>query len=86
MDQLKRAVENSLFTYVKHQPNKSAESNPDIQIENEDQQTFLQNSVNTLKKRLEKERQIHKEDNINIMNDNIQLIGTINHLRIEVND
>jgi hypothetical protein len=37
MDQLKRAVENSLFKYVKDQPNKSSEANPDIAIENEDQ-------------------------------------------------
>jgi len=46
----------------------------------------LKNSVNTLKKRLEKESQVHKEDNLSIMNDNIKLIDMINKLRNEVTD
>jgi len=37
--------------------------------------------VSTLKKRLEKESQIHKEDNLNIMVDNINLIEMIKKLR-----
>ena len=42
--------------------------------------------MNTLKKRLEKESQVHKEDNLSIMNDNIKLIDMINKLRNEVTD
>jgi hypothetical protein len=43
----------------------------------------LENSVNSLKKRLEKETQIHKEDNNNIMMENMELINQISQLRIE---
>ena len=39
--------------------------------------------MSTLKKRLEKESQIHKEDNLNIMVDNINLIEMIKKLRTE---
>ena len=40
--------------------------------------------MDTLRRRLEKEGQIHKEDTLNIMNDNIKLIDMINRLRTEV--
>jgi hypothetical protein len=41
----------------------------------------MKTSVNTLKKRLGKETDIHCEDILNIMNENIRLINMINKLR-----
>jgi len=83
-DQLKRAVHNSLYKYVKDQAPKIGEEDPDILHEFDNQRKFLKNSVDTLRRRLEKEGQIHKEDTLNIMNDNIKLIDMINRLRTEV--
>lgn len=83
-DQLKRAVHNSLYKYVKDQAPKIGEEDPDILHEFDNQKKFLKNSVDTLHRRLEKEGQIHKEDTLNIMNDNIKLIDMINRLRTEV--
>ena len=60
------------------------EIDPDIKKEYENQKRYLENSVNSLKKRLEKETQIHKEDNNNIMKENMELINQISDLRKEV--
>jgi len=83
-DQLKRAVHNSLYKYVRDCAPKIGEEDPDIIHEFDNQKRFLKNSVETLRRRLEKEGQIHKEDTLNIMNDNIKLIDMINRLRNEV--
>ena len=63
-DQLKRAVNENLYPYVKDQEIKNVEIDPDIKKEYENQKRYLENSVNSLKKRLEKETQIHKEVSI----------------------
>jgi D-ribose pyranose/furanose isomerase RbsD len=60
---LKRAVNENLYPYVKDQEIKNVEIDPDIKKEYENQKRYLENSVNSLKKRLEKETQIHKEVN-----------------------
>jgi len=86
-DLLKRSVNSSLYKkYVKDRQVGNVEVDPDIKTEYDNQEKFLKNSVNTLKKRLEKESQVHKEDNLSIMNDNIKLIDMINKLRNEVTD
>lgn len=76
-EQLKRAVNENLYVYVKDQEIKNVEIDPDIKKEYENQKRYLENSVNSLKKRLEKETQIHKEDNNNIMMENMELINQI---------
>lgn len=83
-DLLKRAVNENLYPYVKDQEIKNVEIDPDIKKEYENQKRYLENSVNSLKKRLEKETQIHKEDNNNIMKENMELINQIAELRKEV--
>ena len=65
---------------------KNVEIDPDIKKEYENQKRYLENSVNSLKKRLEKEMQIHKEDNMSIMKDNIKLIKQITKLRRRVKE
>jgi hypothetical protein len=52
---LKRAVNENLYPYVKDQEIKNVEIDPDIKKEYENQKRYLENSVNSLKKRLEKE-------------------------------
>jgi len=64
---------------------KNVEIDPDIKKEYENQRRYLENSQTSLKKRLEKEKQIHKEDNMNIMTENISLISMISDLRSTVN-
>lgn len=54
-EQLKRAVNDNLYPYVKDQEIKNVEIDPDIKKEYENQKRYLENSVNSLKKRLEKE-------------------------------
>jgi hypothetical protein len=83
-DELKRAVSDKLYQYVKSQEMKNVDIDPDIKKGYENQKKYLENSVNSLKKRLDKERQIHKEDNLFIMKMNLDLIGQITHLRGEV--
>ena len=60
----KKAVNDNLYPYVKDQEMKNVEIDPDIKKEYENQRRYLENSKNSLKKRLEKEKQIHKEDNM----------------------
>lgn len=56
----------------------------DIQKEYNAQKIFLENSQNSLRRRLEREREAHKQDNINIMKENIKLLKMIGDLRAEV--
>lgn len=83
-DQLKRVVNENLYYFVKDQEMKNVEIDPDIKKEYENQKRYLDNSKNSLKKRLDKEQQIHKQDNMNIMRENIKLIKMISDLRIKV--
>ena len=76
----------NLYPYVKDQEMKNVEIDPDIKKEYENQRRYLENSQQSLKKRLEKEQQIHKEDNMNIMRENIKLIKMISDLRTEVKE
>lgn len=65
---------------------KNVEIDPDIKKEYINQKKYLESSVFSLKKRLEKEQQIHREDNLNIMQENMDLIQDITDLRREVRD
>ena len=85
-DQLKWAVNKNLYPHVKDQEMKNVEIDPDIKKEYENQKRYLENSRNSLKKRLEKEQQIHNEDNMNIMRENIKLIKMIGDLRRSVKE
>ena len=85
-DQLKRVVNDNLYKFVITQEMKNVEIDPDIKKEYENQRRYLENSKNSLKKRLEKEQQIHKEDNMNIMRENIKLIKMISDLRAKVKE
>jgi hypothetical protein len=62
---------------VRDQEMKNVEIDPDIKKEYVNQKKYLESSVFSLKKRLEKEQQIHREDNLNIMQENMELIKDI---------
>ena len=47
---------------------------------------YLINSKLKLKNDLKKKSMLHKEDNLNVMNDNIQLIQDIQDLRAQIRD
>ena len=83
-DQLKRSIEKSLHKYIKDQTMKNVQLDEDIKTEYENQKKYLNNSVTSIKKRLEKERQIHKAEHLKIMKDNVDLITEISHLRKNV--
>lgn len=84
-DQLKRAVHNQLFPLVQGSKIKNVEIDPDIKKEYVNQKKYLESSHHSLQKRLEKEDQIHKQDNLNVMGENQKLIEEINNLRNQVN-
>jgi len=63
---------------------KNVQLDEDIKTEYENQKKYLNNSVTTIKKRLETERKTHKEAHLNIMKTNVNLIDEIKKLRTEV--
>lgn len=84
--QLKAAVNERLYTFVRDQKAADEDVNQHIKLEYENQKKFLENSMHSLKKRLEVESQIHKEDNLKIMRDNMDLISKIKEVRNSIKD
>jgi len=82
--QLKIAVNQSLFGFISDQKAKNSDVNPNIKQEYENQKKFLENSMHSLKKRLEIESQIHKADHLQIMTDNMDLIQKIGDVRLNI--
>jgi cilia- and flagella-associated protein 57 len=50
------------------------------------QRKYLEKSVAMLKKNLAKDDEIHKQDNIRIMRENVELIKEINKLRKQIKE
>ena len=82
--QLKIAVNQSLFGFISDQKAKNSDVNPSIKQEYENQKKFLENSMHSLQKRLEIESQIHKADHLQIMTDNMDLIQRIHEVRVNI--
>lgn len=76
----------SLFNTYSTQDVKPPEIDPDIDSEYRSQKKYLQKSVTMLKKNLEKDNEIHKQDNLRIMKENVDLIREINKLRKNIKD
>ena len=79
-DELKNHTEKLYKTYVKKDI-KPVEMDPEIKAEYISQKKYLEKSVAMLNKNLKKDREIHKQDNIRIMSENVELIREINNLR-----
>jgi hypothetical protein len=65
---------------------KNVEIDPDIYAEYVSQRKYLEKSVQMLKKNLQKDSEIHKQDNLRIMRENVELIKEINKLRREIRE
>merc|ERR1712151_291914 len=72
--------------YQKYVPNgiKKQELDSDIQREYNRQRDYLEKSVESLKRKLLKDSQIHRSDNTRILQENVALIREINDLRREI--
>jgi len=70
--------------HVQEDITESASVDADIQKEFSRQKEHLERSVASLRKKLEKDSEIHKADNVRIMQENVTLIKEINDLRKEL--
>ena len=81
--QLKEAVK---ALYQKHvlEPPQGAQVDQDIQKEYNRQRDYLEKTVDSLKRKLSKDMDLHKADSMRIMQENVALIKEINELRREI--
>ncbi|KAJ1470583.1 hypothetical protein T484DRAFT_1847301 [Baffinella frigidus] len=81
--QLKEAVK---ALYQKHvlEPPAGAQVDHDIQKEYNRQRDYLEKTVDSLKRKLSKDMDLHKTDSMRIMQENVALIKEINELRREI--
>merc|ERR1712185_81066 len=82
--QLKEAVALLYSKYVQTGV-KKLELDTDSQKEYNRQRDYLEKSVDSLKRKLQKDSEVHRIDNMRIMQENVSLIGEINDLRREIN-
>merc|ERR1712217_619809 len=81
---LKESVANLYRKYVQSGA-KKLDLDTDMEREYNRQRDYLEKSVDSLKRKLEKDSQAHRIDNMRIMQENVKLIGEINDLRREIN-
>merc|ERR1719311_1206837 len=80
---LKEAVA-ALFRKYVQSTVRTLDLDTDSQKEYNRQRTYLEKSVDSLKRKLEKDSQVHRIDNMRIMQENVSLIREINDLRREM--
>mmetsp|Transcript_66659 Transcript_66659/g.172544 ORF Transcript_66659/g.172544 Transcript_66659/m.172544 type:complete len:523 (-) Transcript_66659:96-1664(-) len=81
---LKESMANLYRKYVQT-GTKKLDLDTDMQTEYKRQRDYLEKSVDSLKRKLEKDSQGHRIDNMRIMQENVSLIREINDLRREIN-
>jgi len=83
----KQFKESVALLYRKHVQNglKKVDLDTDLQKEFNRQRDYLEKSVDSLKRKLDKDSQAHRVDNMRIMKENVSLIQEINDLRREFN-
>merc|ERR1712046_431863 len=64
---------------------KKMELDTDMQKEYNRQRDYLEKSVDSLKRKLQKDSEVHRIDNMRIMQENVSPIREINDLRREIN-
>ena len=80
-EMLRRSVNANLFKYIENNEQKDVEIDGEIKKEFESQKKYLESSFKTLTKAYEMKKLAHKNDNKNIMEENIKLIEQITKLR-----
>mmetsp|Transcript_21132 Transcript_21132/g.47585 ORF Transcript_21132/g.47585 Transcript_21132/m.47585 type:complete len:661 (-) Transcript_21132:39-2021(-) len=81
--QLKESVKALYHKHVVSAP-KGAEVDQDIQKEYNRQREYLEKTVDSLKRKLSKDMDLHKTESMRIMNENVALVKEINELRREI--
>jgi len=81
--QLRESITN---LYKKYVPNgiKKQELDPDIQREYNRQRDYLEKSVESLKRKLLKDSEVHRQDNTRVLQENVALIREINELQAQI--
>merc|ERR1719213_1382174 len=81
---LKEAVA-ALFRKYVQSTVRTLDLDTDAQKEYNRQRNYLEKSVDSLKRKLAKDSEVHRIDNMRIMQENVSLIREINDLRREIN-
>ncbi|XP_006813560.1 cilia- and flagella-associated protein 57-like [Saccoglossus kowalevskii] len=81
---LKDSIKQLYQKHVQDDTPESASVDADIQREYSRQRKHLEQSVSSLRKKLAKDTEIHRADNVRIMQENVSLIKEINDLRREL--
>merc|ERR1719265_818210 len=81
---LKEAVAGLYRKYVQSTV-RTLDLDTDAQKEYNRQRNYLEKSVDSLKRKLAKDSEVHRIDNMRIMQENVSLIREINDLRREIN-
>ncbi|XP_033738759.1 cilia- and flagella-associated protein 57-like [Pecten maximus] len=81
---LKESIKALYSKHVQEDVTESASVDADIQKEYSRQREHLERSVASLRKKLSKDSEIHRADNVRIMQENVSLIKEINDLRREL--
>ncbi|XP_071508423.1 cilia- and flagella-associated protein 57-like [Diadema antillarum] len=81
---LKESIKQLYQKHVQDDTIESASVDADIQREYSRQRKHLEQSVASLRKKLAKDTEIHRADNVRIMQENVSLIKEINDLRREL--
>jgi chromosome segregation ATPase len=82
--QLKDSIKELYKKYTAGDTKEAASVDADIQKEYSRQREHLERSVASLRKKLSKDTEIHRADNVRIMQENVTLIKEINDLRREL--
>lgn len=83
-DAMKLSFHQCLYPYVADNQRKQEDVDKDILKEFKAQKQFLESSNKKLNYQLQQMQTLHKEDNLNIMNENVALIKDVADLREEV--
>jgi len=75
----------SLYRKYVQEGVRQVELDADTQKKYNQQRDYLEKSVESLKRKLAKDSEVHRIDNMRIMSENVSLIGEINDLRREIN-
>jgi cilia- and flagella-associated protein 57 len=78
-DKIKLMYEHHVTT-----PVQASEVDDGVQLEYQRQRDYLEKTVKSLKNKLEKDYQLHRTDNLRIMQENVALLKEINELRREI--
>merc|ERR1712167_562636 len=81
---LKHAITSLYKKYVQEMHRQGPEAEADLQREYNRQREYLEKTVESLKRKLAKDMEMHRNDNMRLMRESVVLTGEINSLRREI--